>query len=73
MKPLLDDFNPEMTSVYDECLKGIAHDQYLERTNEVKAQYGWWLLGIGILIIRCRNAQPHDRTQCGWVLPSGAD
>lgn len=40
MKPLLDDFNPEMTSVYDECLKGIVHDQYLQCAREVKTQYG---------------------------------
>lgn len=64
MKPLLDDFNPEMTCVYDECLKGIAHDQYLERANELKTRYGWWPLGIDILNIRYRNAQPHDRTRC---------
>ena len=40
MKPLLDDFNPEMTSIYDESLKGIVHDQYLERLSEVKVHYG---------------------------------
>ena len=40
MKPLLEDFNPEMTNVYDECLKGIAHLSYLQAATEVKAQYG---------------------------------
>jgi hypothetical protein len=40
MKPLLDDFNPEITTSYDECLKSIPHDQYLQRAGEVKAEYG---------------------------------
>jgi hypothetical protein len=40
MKPLLDDFDPEITTEYDDCLKGIPHDQYLERASELKAQYG---------------------------------
>ena len=40
MKPLLEDFNPEMTNVYDECLKGIPHDTYLEPAAKLKQDYG---------------------------------
>jgi len=40
MKPLLEDFNPEVTSGYDECLKGIPQEQYLKPAAEIKAQYG---------------------------------
>jgi len=40
MKPLLDDFNPEMTSVYDECLKGIAHEEYIQSARHLKDLYG---------------------------------
>ena len=40
MKPLLDDFNPEVTTAYDDCLKGIPNAQYLERASEVKLEYG---------------------------------
>jgi len=40
MKPLLDDFDPEITTEYDDCLRGIPHDQYLQRASELKAQYG---------------------------------
>jgi len=40
MKPLLDDFNPEMTNVYDECLKGIAHEQYIQSARHLKELYG---------------------------------
>lgn len=44
MKPLLEDFNPEMTSGYDESLTGIPHDQYLESAIELKRQYGKTLI-----------------------------
>jgi|SRR5271170_8213303 len=40
MKPLLDDFNPETTVEYDDCLRGIPHDHYIKRASELKAQYG---------------------------------
>jgi hypothetical protein len=40
MKPLLEDFNPEITSVYDECLKGIPNDTYLEPAAKLKQDYG---------------------------------
>ena len=40
MKPLLEDFNPEASSVYDECLKEVAHDLYLHPARELKAAYG---------------------------------
>jgi hypothetical protein len=40
MKPLLDEFEPEITTEYNDCLKGIPHDQYLQRAGEIKAQYG---------------------------------
>jgi hypothetical protein len=40
MKPLLDDFNPEMTGLYDECLKCIQNSSYLQSAIEVKRQYG---------------------------------
>jgi hypothetical protein len=40
MKPLLDDFKPEMTNVYDECLQGIPNAQYLQSTLDIKRQYG---------------------------------
>ena len=40
MKPLLEDFNPEMTGVYDDCLQGIPHDQYLHPATDLKIQYG---------------------------------
>ena len=40
MKPLLDDFDPEITTEYDDCLRGIPHDQYLQRASELKTQYG---------------------------------
>jgi hypothetical protein len=52
MKPLLTDFNPEMTCVYDECLRGILHDQYLQRASEVKAQYGSIFLKFCTLMTR---------------------
>jgi hypothetical protein len=41
MKPLLEDFSPEVTSGYDECLKGISQEQYLKPAAEIKAQYGF--------------------------------
>jgi hypothetical protein len=57
MKPLLDDFNPEMTCIYDESLKGIVHDQYLERMAEVKVQYGRPLISdFSLLMFRYRDA-----------------
>ena len=40
MKPLRDDFNPEMTSVYDECLRGIPHEQYVQSARQLKDLYG---------------------------------
>jgi hypothetical protein len=40
MKPLLDDFNPEMTGVYDECFKCLPSSSYRQSATEVKRQYG---------------------------------
>jgi len=39
MKPLLDDFKPEMTNVYDECVQGIPNAQYLQSALDVKKHY----------------------------------
>jgi len=47
MKPLLDDFDPEITTEYDDCLRGIPHDQYLRRAGELKAHYGISLPSLG--------------------------
>jgi hypothetical protein len=65
MKPLLEDFNPEMTSVYDDCLKGIPHDQYLQRATDIKNQYGKIKPYVNIFQItdlRYRDEKSHDRT-----------
>ena len=40
MKPILDGFDPKITTEYDDCLRGIPYDQYLQRASELKAQYG---------------------------------
>lgn len=40
MKPLLEDFKPVMSSVYDECLKGTYDEKYLEPVKILKEQYG---------------------------------
>jgi hypothetical protein len=40
MKPLLADFDPEMSSVYDDCLQGIPHEQYLQSARDLKDLYG---------------------------------
>ena len=40
MKPLLEDFSPEMTCAYDECLKGIANEQYIQSARDLKGEYG---------------------------------
>jgi hypothetical protein len=47
MKPLLDDFDPEITTEYNDCLKGIPHDQYLQRASELKARYGTSIPSLG--------------------------
>jgi hypothetical protein len=41
MKPLLENFNPELTTIYDECLKKIPNCQYLQSAGELKIQYGF--------------------------------
>ena len=46
MKPHLEDFNPEMTNVYDECLKGIPNETYLEPAAKLKKEYGTRLLQV---------------------------
>jgi hypothetical protein len=46
MKPLLEDFNPEMTNVYDDSLKGIPHEQYIQSARHLKVQYGKRPLGL---------------------------
>jgi hypothetical protein len=49
MKPLLDDFDPEMSNVYDECLQGIPHEQYLLSARDLKDLYGSFCLYKGVL------------------------
>lgn len=41
MKPQLENFNLEMTNIYDECLKEIPNHQYLRSASELKTQYGF--------------------------------
>jgi hypothetical protein len=64
MKPVLVNFNPEMTCIYDERLKGILHDQYLQHASEIKARYGAVFLKFRVLMIRYWDVQSHDRTWC---------
>jgi len=39
MKPQLEDFSPETSGVYDESLKGVYGEHYLEPARELKCQY----------------------------------
>lgn len=56
MKPLLDDFKPEMTNVYDECVQGIPNAQYLQSALDAKKHYGAYHdLAYLILDIEMRN------------------
>jgi len=58
MKPLLEDFNPEMTNVYDDCLKGIPHDTYLQPAAKLKEEYG--LTYLSPSDFRCGDEQSDD-------------
>ena len=62
MKPLIEDFNPEMTSVYDDCLKGIPHDTYLQPASKLKQEFGSDLFSIQLILdIEMRNLMiEHD-------------
>ena len=58
MKPLIEDFNPEMTNVYDECLKGIPHETYLQPAGKLKQEYGPPVLSLSDA--RCRDEKSDD-------------